>query len=218
MKKKVIGKREKRAFLRRFLFIGFVLLLIVALLFNVSDFIIEKFNYIIALQKARLGIDISKKAVSFSPSPDSPMGRGEHPRLHITQQNIGEIRNVISTQYQSEYQTYINEVILREDDSKYTFGDSDASHNVFRAAATSMAFVGLMNLTQGFSYPAGSNPDQLGRRAALKLISAMQGGQTHNYDTTLTYDWAYGYLTPSERSNLITLAVDGRGIQQNGGD
>ena len=57
---------------------------------------------------APLGAKQVEAAQTFTPDPNSPLGKGEHPRLHITQDTLPYFQEKVATDYKNEYQEFVD--------------------------------------------------------------------------------------------------------------
>jgi hypothetical protein len=139
-------------------------------------------------------------AYCFSPQPGSPLSKRVHPRLHLTQQTILDLRELISDHYSEKYQAYINWAASSGSDKG---GISGTGHDVLRAVVVHQAFIAALGRVDGITYPISIQT--YADRAIKQLIDHLNSGDTLGYVAALTYDWTYNYMTNSQRSQIANI-------------
>ena len=76
---------------------------------------------------------------SFTPPSGSPLDKGEHPRILITKDNINEIKSLLSNEYKSDFQRFVNVM-----DSRYS-EDIPSKNNLLASDARNFAFLCLID-------------------------------------------------------------------------
>jgi len=129
-------------------------------------------------------------AFAYTPQPGSPLANHSHPRLHLTQASLPEIRNILSSEYAADYQAHVtwaaNQSTNNEDNII-----SEAGHNPLRALMVHQAFIAAVGTVPGINYPISL--DEFANRAISRLISQLNSGEELSYVAALTYDWTYNY-------------------------
>ncbi len=144
---------------------------------------------------------LSSLLLAVDPVVNSPLDKGTHPRLHITQDNIPEFKNAIATHYGFEFQQYVNWAASAPDNDDYNIL-SEAGHDPLRALMVHQAFIAALGPVQGISYPLSM--EQYAARAINRLMSRLDAGDELSYVAALTYDWTYSYQTAEQRSEIAS--------------
>lgn len=160
-------------------------------------------GFVICASLAVLGI-ASAQTPSFSPDPNSPAGKGEHPRLLITQTTLSAIRSRIQQYYLADFQQFIT--ALDAAFSQTNSGDFAIAPWPYNSGmAKAHAFVCLMDTLPSITY--GHTISQYCQRAgellALDIAQPLNFNSDWNDDILLTYDWAYAALTPAQREAAV---------------
>lgn len=140
---------------------------------------------------------------AFTPQPGSPMAQGVHPRLHITADDLAQIRSSIAANYLSQYQAYVNWAA----NADTTVGNdiNDARHAPLRAVMVNQAFIAAIGQVPGINYPISLQ--EFANRAIGRLKSRLQAGQLLAYAAAIVYDWTYNFMTPAQRTQLVNAMV-----------
>ena len=139
---------------------------------------------------------------AINPKDGSPLKNGTHPRMHITQDNIPEIRQTIQTYFFDKFQAYVNWA-ASADDNDDTNILSEAGHDPTRALMLHQAFIAALGTVPGISYPVSL--DTYASRAINSLIRRLNRGDQLSYVAALTEDWTFNFQTGSERSQIANL-------------
>ena len=154
-----------------------------------------------------LSVNMPLSIWAFTPQPGSPLANHTHPRLHITQQDIPQIRSVLSTEYQNEYQDYVNSAYNYDDNDSHNI-ISEAGHDPLRAGMVHQAFIAAIGPVPNINYSISIQ--DYANRAITSLINRLNAGQTLSYVAALTYDWTYNYMTNSQRTTIANLMLNRR--------
>ena len=225
---------------KRAVFIGIVFLLIAAVLFSVSKIAIKDF-------KEFFGVEIGKKdsiiersevegnrEISFSLPADSPLARGEHPRIFFTADKLPKIRGKILVNYKSEFQNFINEL-----DANFQKEANITNFNTRRQysswGALNYAFLGILDVdaikqlepTLTFQHTSQEYCAKALEHARAGFFQIAAGGPLDTWIYTTgngvgsqyiniysVYDWCYSYLNESERLEFVQTAIDYSDISQ----
>ncbi len=154
------------------------------------------------LRNYTLLLVIFGQLLAFTPKPNSPLAKHEHPRMHITVETLPKWRSVISQQYRQEFQDYVNWANSMSDNDSYNIL-SEAGHDPLRAVMVHQAFIAALGQVDGISYPISL--DQYASRAINSLIRRLNAGDDLSYVAALTYDWTYNYMTPDQRQTIANM-------------
>jgi len=144
-------------------------------------------------------LTLALNLLAFTPKPNSPLARGEHPRMHITVEKIPFWRQVLAEQYQTEYQEYVNWAAdMSDDDDNNVL--SQAGHDPLRALMVHQAFIAAIGPVDGIHYPIS-----LEKYAERAINSLIRRCDEISYVAALTYDWTYNYMTPGQRSQIANM-------------
>jgi len=141
----------------------------------------------------------------FTPQPDSPLAKHEHPRMHITVETIPHWRTVLSEKYRSEYQEYVNWAADMSDDDSYNILNA-AGHDPLRALMVHQAFIAAIGQVSGIDYPIPI--ERYAERAINSLIRRLNAGDELSYVAALTYDWTYNFMTDDQRRTIADIMVN----------
>lgn len=144
-------------------------------------------------------------STAFTPEPNSPLARHEHPRMHITVETIPHWRTVLSEQYKSEYQDYVNWAADMSDNDSYNIL-SAAGHDPLRAVMVHQAFIAAIGTVPGINYPIPI--EKYAERAINSLIERLKAGDNLSYVAALTYDWTYNFMTDDQRRQIADMVRD----------
>jgi hypothetical protein len=138
---------------------------------------------------------------ALDPKEGSPLKNGTHPRLHLTENTIPEIRSIIQNSFQAKYQDYVNWASSANDneDTNILF---EAGHDPTRALMLHQAFIAALGTVSGISYPISL--DKYAERAINSLIRRL-GSDELSYASALTVDWTWNYQTSSQRSQIANI-------------
>jgi len=145
------------------------------------------------------------KIWGFTPQANSPLAKHEHPRMHITVETIAHWQTVLSEQYRSEYQEYVNWAADMSDNDSYNIL-SAAGHDPLRAVMVHQAFIAAIGTVQGIAYPISI--EKYAERAVNSLMRRLKAGDHLSYVAALTYDWTYNFMTPDQRSQIADMMRD----------
>lgn len=136
----------------------------------------------------------------FRPSANSPLARGEHPRLHVSPDTIEALRQKIESHYLDEYRDLVAWVDRNFAATEERRGGLMADY---------FAFVGLLGKLDGVGY-AHALSDYSSRAVDVLVAKASAGTpSTHVTGYSLhddyqamarAYDWAWPHLSGSQRS------------------
>jgi hypothetical protein len=152
-----------------------------------------------------------------APPPDSPIARGEHPRLFLTASELPVLRDRIAKHYRGEFQDFIN--LLNDPGSKVKGEDW---------GALNYAFVALLDpgemKAQGFSFSsaldsaekycakaAGYAKTQLSKISGAARIG--HGGLTQGFPTAVyipvmaVYDWCHSHLAEVDKRAIVDAFI-----------
>ncbi len=173
-----------------------------------------------------LSFGSSRALVSPVVPPDSPLARGEHPRLFLTSADLDQMRKKISTHYAADFQRFVNAMDRLYNDAPGEGGL--ARNNVVFGATRSFAFLYLLDPKTIPGAHATHSRDDYGRKAielalyiARKLpdkyreahhgavvLSGSQGGLAV-LALQVAYDWTHPISSLKEKrkiaDKLITL-------------
>ena len=144
-------------------------------------------------------------AWGFTPQPNSPLAKHEHPRMHITVETIPHWRSVLADHYKSEYQEYVNWAADMSDNDSYNIL-SAAGHDPLRAVMVHQAFIAAIGVVQGISYPIQIK--KYAERAINSLTRRLKAGDDLSYVAALTYDWTYNFMTDDQRRQIADMVRD----------
>lgn len=68
-------------------------------------------------------VSLPAASAAFTPDPNSPIGRGEHPRLHITKETLPILRKRAATTHKGEYKYLLNLANSRFGNAKASYED-----------------------------------------------------------------------------------------------
>lgn len=161
---------------------------------------------------------------TFTSPAGSPLANGEHPRLFITKQTLGQLRNKIATYYHSDFQKFVDFM-----DRLYTTspgsGDLGEWNEIF-GAARSYALLYLVDPATISGIRATHSKTDYGRKAidlALHISRKLPGSwnEPHHGAKTLTtsdgglatlalqvvYDWTHDLTTLDERRAMADRLI-----------
>jgi hypothetical protein len=164
-------------------------------------------------------------AQTFVPQPNSPIAKGEHPRLFVTAAGVAAMRERIKTYYRADFQNYINDL-----DNFYNapagVGNLAEWNEIF-ATARSFALLYQVDPAAGGMTAQHSEKEYGAKALELGLYLAQNlpndWGELHHGASNLTtgdgglaslalqivYDWTYDLSTVEQRralaSRLITM-------------
>jgi len=144
----------------------------------------------------------AQMALSFTPKPNSPLAKGEHPRMHITQSTLPMWRSVLAQYYTDKFQEYVDWAASMSDNDSYNIL-SEAGHDPLRAVMVHQAFIAALGKVEGIIYPIPI--EEYARRAINSLIRRLKAGDRLSYVAALTYDWTYNFMTDQERQQIADL-------------
>ncbi len=180
----------------------------------------------IILLAAMLTAGSASAAAGPTVPPDSPLARGEHPRLFVTARDVEQLRKKISTHYAADFQRFINAM-----DRLYDTAPGEGGlqrNNVVFGATRSFALLYLLDPKTIPGAHASHSRDEYGRKAielALYIVrklpdkyreahhgavvlSGSQGGLAV-LALQVAYDWTHPISTLREKrkiaDKLITL-------------
>ncbi len=151
-----------------------------------------------------LGLSLTQ-GFGFTPEPDSPLARHEHPRMHITKETIPHWRTVLSEKYRNEYQEYVDWAANADDNDSYNILNA-AGHDPLRALMVHQAFIAAIGQVSGINYPIPI--ERYAERAINSLIRRLDAGDELSYVAALTYDWTYSFMTEEQRQNIANIMVN----------
>ncbi len=141
----------------------------------------------------------------FTPQPNSPLAKHEHPRMHITVETVPHWRTVLAEKYRSEYQEYVNWAADMSDNDSYNVLNA-AGHDPLRAVMVHQAFIAAIGQVSGISYPISI--ERYAERAINSLIRRLNAGDELSYVAALTYDWTYNFMTDDQRRTIADIVVN----------
>ncbi len=144
---------------------------------------------------------------SYIPNSDSPIGKGEHPRLHITQETLPYFRDKIKNYYKSEYQAFVGWV----DNNFY----SDIARKSLMADYH--AFIYLIDHLDGINYR--HTISEYGQRSIEIIMKSVnveeeeiqQKDRFHEGDyniITRAFDWMWHELTNEQKEKIANWLAD----------
>ncbi|HHM02255.1 MAG TPA: hypothetical protein ENJ15_04525 [Caldithrix abyssi] len=142
--------------------------------------------------------------MALDPKTGSPLQKGVHPRLYLTEETIPEIRQVIGDNFRSNFQQYVNWAANANDNDSYNILH-EAGHDPTRALMIHQAFIAALGQVPGISYPISF--EDYARRAINRLISRLNAGDNLSYAAAMTADWTYNFQTSSERTQIANLML-----------
>ncbi len=151
-----------------------------------------------------LGLSLTQ-GFGFTPEPDSPLARHEHPRMHITKETIPHWRTILSEKYKKEYQEYVDWAANMSDNDSYNIL-SAAGHDPLRAVMVHQAFIAAIGAVSGINYPISIS--KYAERAINSLIRRLKAGDDLSYVAALTYDWTYNFMTDDQRKQIADMVRD----------
>ncbi|KAA3613240.1 MAG: hypothetical protein D8M58_13115 [Calditrichaeota bacterium] len=146
-----------------------------------------------------LAIFIFNPLLAIDPKDGSPLKNRSHPRMHLTEASIPQMRQILSTYFKSEYQEYVNWAANAPDNDDYNILH-EAGHDPLRALLIHQAFIAAVGTVPGISYPISF--EQYAQRAINRLNSRLSSGDEVAYAAALAYDWSFNFMTESERSTI----------------
>jgi len=139
---------------------------------------------------------------AINPKDGSPLKNGTHPRLHLTQDNIPEIRQTIQTYFYDKYQAYVDWAANTSDNDAANIL-SEAGHGPTRALMVHQAFIAAIGTVPGIRYPISL--DNYAKRAINSLIRRLNAGDDLSYAAAMTEDWTYNFQSSSQRSQIAGI-------------
>ena len=155
----------------------------------------------------------SSFGLAYTPPADSPLAKGEHPRLHITPATLPALRQKVMTDYKDEYQQFIRWVASNFDNDFAYNGNSDIIPDYH-------ALICLLNIPESTNLDYGKRTDGADRivddycngamRIMLRAIDAEplgMGGWDSERDywndgswnaMARAYDWVWHHQRMSE--------------------
>jgi hypothetical protein len=152
-------------------------------------------------------------AFGAAPPSDSPLGKGEHPRLFFKASELSGLRNRIANHYKREFQDFIN---LLDNPGPKVRGDDWGALNY--------AFVGVLDPAEmrkkGFAFSRDlDSADEYCAKAVsyaktqLRSIGAPtsigHSGLTTGYPKAIympvmaAYDWCFSHITPVDKQAIV---------------
>lgn len=147
------------------------------------------------------------ESLAFTPRPNSPLALHQHPRMHITQATIPQFKQILATDFYDKYQEYVDWAFSEDDNNKYNV-INEAAHDPLRAVMIHQAFIAAVGEVPGIRYPG--TLDDLAQRAINSLIRRLNAGDDLSYAAALVYDWAYNYMSSSQREQIANLELNRR--------
>lgn len=171
-----------------------------------------------------LALSVGPSLAGAAPPPaNSPLSRGEHPRVFFTATDLPGLRDRIAALYKSEFQAFVN---LLNDTSVLSSGQKLTENNW---GAVNYAFLAALDPREmqlrGFSFaPALDTPEEYCARAiasARALLGAIAsgsgGGDPESLSkgfpapiylpATVAYDWCFPYLSAADRTAIVDAFV-----------
>ncbi|MEK7153779.1 MAG: hypothetical protein AAB834_07555, partial [Patescibacteria group bacterium] len=151
------------------------------------------------------------------PYAGRPACRGEHPRLHITQDTLPYFQQKIATYYLSEYQAFVNWV-----DTNFTVNEDRTKQGLM---ADFHALIYLLGPINGITY--GHSMTEYRDRAISIMLWAVNNNWVPRADAVsytedgyakiaMAYDWVWTDITPVDRTTIANwLATTGLSILNN---
>ncbi len=139
---------------------------------------------------------------AINPKDGSPLKNGTHPRMHITQDNIPEIRQTIQSYFHDKFQAYVNWASSASDNDDTNILN-EAGHDPTRALMVHQAFIAALGTVPGINYPISL--DKYAERAINSLIRRLNAGDRLSYVAALTEDWTFNFQSSSQRSQIANL-------------
>ncbi|MBI1923521.1 PKD domain-containing protein [Candidatus Poribacteria bacterium] len=161
-----------------------------------------------------VGLLLPYIAIGYTPNPNSPIGRGEHPRLHITQETLPDFRNKIAD-FKSEYQRFVNWV-----DAQFSTDELEPEKGGIMAQYH--AFIYQIGLIPGITY--GRTMTEYRDRAIQIMINKVNAGLptiaegNHGYNDDFSnmsraYDWMWHELAQEQKTRIVEWLVAAGTIQ-----
>ncbi|GAB4333051.1 MAG: hypothetical protein Kow0037_11160 [Calditrichia bacterium] len=147
-----------------------------------------------------LTIVIAVAGHAYTPQPGTPLANHEHPRLHITQALIPEMRQIIASEYAAKFQAYVNWAASQGVNSEDNNIDIVRGSRIFEPAMVNHAFIAALGQVPGINYPI--TLDEFAQRAISRLEACLSEGQLLGYPGILVYDWTFNYMTAPQRQNI----------------
>ncbi len=148
-------------------------------------------------------------AEAFTPKAGSPMANRSHPRLHFTEANLPTVRTAIATHYRPQFQEYVNWAATPPSEDAQYDNLYETGHDPFRAAQLHQAFIGMLGVVPGVSYPI--SPSAFSRKAINRLLFCLNRGDDLAYVPAMVYDWTFNSMSAGERSQAANLMA-GRAV------
>ena len=168
---------------------------------------------------------------TYTPPPNSPLGRKQHPRLYFTAADLPELRQRLQTLYATEFQRYINEL-----DKHFDIPAEQRGRGYPFFDAKNYAFLYMIDpaTMRGFSF--GHRREEYGRKAieiAMFIKRETRGdrhssanlqgenGGYHNLALAVAYDWTFALLSAEEKRSLADAMIrmyDNRDPETNPGE
>ncbi len=163
-------------------------------------------------------------AAKFVLPPNSPLARGEHPRIFMTAKDIAELRTRINTYYKSDFQQFVNHM-----DKLYSYklGSGDMKDwNDLTGAARSFALLYQVDPATISGISAKYSKEQYGRKAieyGLYIANTLPAdwNEPHHGPATLSgkkggvptlalqvvYDWTHDLSTLAEKRTIVDRLI-----------
>ncbi len=163
-------------------------------------------------------------AQKFILPPNTPLARGEHPRIFMTAKDIADLRTRINTYYKSDFQQFVNHM-----DSMYSMkpGTGDVSDwNDLTGTARSYALLYQVDPSTISGISARYTKEQYGRKAieyGLYIANALPAdwNEPHHGPATLSgkkggvptlalqvvYDWTHDLSSLAEKRTIVDRLI-----------
>jgi hypothetical protein len=152
-----------------------------------------------------------------APPPNSPIAKGEHPRLFLTASELPVLRDRIAKHYRGEFQDFVD--LLNDPGSKVKGEDWGALNYAFVAVldpremkARGFSFSSTLDSAEKYcAKAAGYAKTQLSKISSAARIG--HGGLTQGFPTAVyipvmvTYDWCHSHLPDVDKRAIVDAFV-----------
>jgi hypothetical protein len=161
------------------------------------------------------------------PPGNSPIAKGEHPRLFLTVNDLVTLRTLLATTYATKFQSFITEL-----DSKFDTSASSKSDWERRWGGINYAFLGLMDPQATMSNFSSAHTKtaycQKAVEYAKTLLPDISANTHENHNNlvvatdgpiylppTIVYDWCNNLISSSDKLSLVQAFINNYQHRQN---